>query len=339
MSALKLVMTTTGLGRFTSAQAGDDIDLTIARVGLTDAEFVAAPSLTALPGEFRRLSTVSGSVEAQNIVHMTVTDDAEITYSVRGFGLFLTDGTLFAAYSQTTRIAEKSIGSMLALAIDIAFPAAGVDQITFGSTNFLNPPASTERKGVVELATLEEANASDPVRVTTGAIVKAMIADALAAVGQALDGIMSRTVYGSGLVKGGGDLTANRTFTVDGATAADVRSGTRTDVAVTPAALRGAGTATFTENGRRVSPDGFVEIWGVSPARATEGPFSLQFDPPFPNACFGIATMTRNVNQTVEGLTSIQEVGLSPSRADLFAQNHTNNLTEVGGFRWRAWGY
>ncbi|MCP8893001.1 phage tail protein [Sphingomonas faeni] len=99
MSALKLVMTTAGLGRFTAAQAGDDIDLTIARVGLTDTAFVAAPSLTALPGEFRRLSTVSGSVEAENVVHMTVTDDAAISYTVRGFGLFLTDGTLFAAYS------------------------------------------------------------------------------------------------------------------------------------------------------------------------------------------------------------------------------------------------
>ncbi|MCP8893000.1 gp53-like domain-containing protein [Sphingomonas faeni] len=232
---------------------------------------------------------------------------------------------------------------MLALAIDIAFPVAGVDEITFGSTNFLNPPASTEKKGVVELATLAEASAGDTVRATTGAVVLAMIAaaiaDALAAIGQTLDGIMSRTVYGSGLVKGGGDLTANRTFTVDAATAADVRAGTRTDMAVTPAALRDAGTVTFAENGWRVSSDGFVEIWGVSPARATEGPFSLQFDPPFPNACFGIVTMTRNLNQTVEGLTSIQEVGLFPDHADLFAQNHTNNLSEIGGFRWRAWGY
>ena len=265
MSALKLIMTTAGLGRFTAAQAGDDIDLTIARVGLTASAFVAAPSLTALPGEFRRLSTVSGSVEAQNIVHMTVTDDEAISYTVLGFGLFLTDGTLFAAYSQPTTIAEKSSGSMLALAIDIAFPAAGVDQITFGSTDFLNPPASTDRKGVVELATLAEANAGDTFRVTTGAVVKAMIADAVAAIAQALSGITSRTLYGSGLVKGGGDLTANRTFTVDAATAADIRAGARGDMAVTPAALRAAGTASFVENGRRVSPDGYVEIWGVSP--------------------------------------------------------------------------
>lgn len=110
MTALKLTITTAGLVRFTAAQAGDDIDLTIARVGLTAANFIVAPTLTALPGEFKRLATVSGSVEAQNIVHMTVTDDDAATYTVRGFGLFLADGTLFAAYSQATPIAEKSTG-------------------------------------------------------------------------------------------------------------------------------------------------------------------------------------------------------------------------------------
>ena len=159
MNALKLVMTTAGLGRFTAAQANDDIDLTIATVGLTAAEFVAAPTLTALPSEFRRLTTVAGSVEAQNIVHITVTDDEPVTYTVTGFGLYLADGTLFAAYSQPGPIAEKSVGSLLALAIDVAFPAAGVDQLTFGSTNFLNPPATTARRGVVRLATSAQVDA------------------------------------------------------------------------------------------------------------------------------------------------------------------------------------
>jgi microcystin-dependent protein len=177
MTALKLVMTTAGLGRFTAAQASDDIDLTIARVALSATGFVAAPTLTALPGEFRRLATVSGSVEAQNIVHLTVTDDEAVTYQVRGFGLFLADGTLFAAYSQATPIAEKSLGSMLALAIDIAFPVAGVEQISFGNTDFLNPPATEGGKGVVELATVAEGLAgTDPVRVPPVLVAQAMMA-------------------------------------------------------------------------------------------------------------------------------------------------------------------
>lgn len=177
MIPLKLVMTTAGLGRFTAAQADNGVDLTVTMVGFSNADFVAAPTLTALPGEFRRINTVSGESVGDNVVHMTVQDEAEVTYTVRGFGLWLGDGTLFATYSQPTPIAEKSTASMLALAIDIVFPEAGVERIIFGDTNFLNPPATTERKGVVELATLAEAKAGDPMRATTGAVVKAMIAD------------------------------------------------------------------------------------------------------------------------------------------------------------------
>lgn len=168
MIPLKLVMTTAGLGRFTAAQSDNGVDLTVTQVGLTAAEFVAAPSLTALPGEFRRVATVAGEAVGENIVHMTVQDDAAVSYTVRGFGLFLGDGTLFATYSQSAVIAEKSTGSMLALVLDIVFPQAGVENITFGDTNFLNPPATAERKGVVELATLAEGEAGDVARVTTG---------------------------------------------------------------------------------------------------------------------------------------------------------------------------
>ncbi|MDB5683167.1 MAG: hypothetical protein JWM75_865, partial [Sphingomonas bacterium] len=46
-----LIVTTAGLNKFTSAQAGADIDLTVAEVGVTAADFVVAPTLTALPGE------------------------------------------------------------------------------------------------------------------------------------------------------------------------------------------------------------------------------------------------------------------------------------------------
>jgi microcystin-dependent protein len=179
MIPLKLVMTTAGLGRFTAAQTDNGVDLTVTEVGFSAANFVAAPTLTALPGEFRRVSTVSGETAGPNLVHMTVQDDTPDTYTVRGFGLFLGDGTLFATYSQPQVIAEKSSNAMLALVIDIAFPDAGVENITFGSTDFLNPPATAERKGVVELATLAEAKAGDPDRVTTGEIVKAMLTDAL----------------------------------------------------------------------------------------------------------------------------------------------------------------
>lgn len=269
MSALNLVMTTAGLGRFTAAQAADDIDLTIAQVGVTNTVFDTAPTLTALPGEMKRIATIAGEAVGGNVVHMIVRDDGPDTYTIRGFGLFLADGTLFAVYGQPTPIVEKSASSTLLFALDIAFPAGNVDLLTFGDTNFLNPPATSTTKGVVELATLAEANAGDEMRVTTGAIVKAMIADALAAVGEALAGISRRTIYGSGLVKGGGDLTANRKLTVDAASGADVRAGAAGDMAVTPASLRVAGGIFVMQQslvpnaGYRVWSDGLKECWGM----------------------------------------------------------------------------
>lgn len=349
MTALKLTITTAGLVRFTAAQAGDDIDLTISRVGLSAANFIAAPTLTALPGEFKRLATVSGSVEAQNIVHMTVTDDDAATYTVRGFGLFLADGTLFAAYSQATPIAEKSTGSMLALAIDIAFPVAGVENITFGSTDFLNPPGTEARKGVVELATLAEANAGDAIRVTTGAVVRAMIATAIDtvtrsltaaidAVSQALDGLASHTIYGSGLVKGGGDLTASRTLTVDAASGAEVRDGRRGDVAVTPAGLAALAGSIATTGEFQISPGVYCKI-GYLPGPHSEGAVPINFVTPFPNACLIAVPIVRNAAGDIRCDSYGQERDLTRTTFTAFIQKQAADSVSVDAIRWIAIGW
>jgi len=159
--ALNLVITTAGLQSFTAAQADDDIDLTISTVGLTAQSFVVAPTLTALPGEFRRIDTISGEPVGDDIVHLMIRDQAEIAYSAKGFGLYLADGTLFAVYGQDTTIFEKSPLATLLVAVDVAFPTADIDQLTFGDTNFLNPPATTGTMGVVQLATEADADAGE----------------------------------------------------------------------------------------------------------------------------------------------------------------------------------
>jgi hypothetical protein len=180
VNALALLLTTAGLERFTAAQVDDDIDLTISSVGLTNSTFVMAPSLTALPGQFRAVNTISGDQVGSNIVHLMIRDEAEITYTVRGFGLYLDDGTLFAVYGQEQPIFEKAVGSTMLIALDIAFPTGNVDALTFGDTNFLNPPATTERQGVVELSTAAEAVAGvDAFRAVTPAALRAAIRAAI----------------------------------------------------------------------------------------------------------------------------------------------------------------
>jgi microcystin-dependent protein len=156
MTKLTLTITRLGLERFTAAQLDDELDLSIATVGLTDADFVSAPTLEALPGEFKRLATISGEQVGDNIVHMTIRDESADSYFARGFGLFLADGTLFATYGQSDRLFEKSARATFLAAIDIAFPTGDVSELTFGNTDFLNPPGTTLRKGVVRFATEDE---------------------------------------------------------------------------------------------------------------------------------------------------------------------------------------
>jgi hypothetical protein len=231
MSKLVLVITQAGQARIAAAQLGDAIDLQVARVGLSDRAFIAAPTLTALPGEFRSVETVSGAVVGDSVVHMIVRDAEPLAYTVRGFGLFLADGTLLAAYCHDAPLFEKSTASEMHLALDIAFPVGQVAALTFGDTNFLNPPATTETKGVAELATQAEVDAgTDAARIVT----PRTLAQRLSAL---TSSIFGRRIDTAGLVTGGGDLTANRTFTVAAASAAEADAATLTTKALTPASL------------------------------------------------------------------------------------------------------
>ena len=364
MTSLALMITRAGQVRFTAAQLDAEINLGIAQIGLTDASFVSAPTLEALPGEFKRIGSISGEQVGDNIVHMTIRDDSADGYTARGFGLFLADGTLFATYAQADRLFEKSPRATFLAAIDIAFPTGDVSELRFGNTDFLNPPATTAVKGVVELATQAEADAgTDTRRVAPVSVMKASIALAIApvtaaiaalstsvdqrfaalatAIGQAIDGLALRTLYGSGLVTGGGRNDTNRILTVTAASGADVRAGDASNLAVTPLALANARMLYVVDSraGYRALSDGTIEQWGIADyGRPSEGAFTLVFPTPFPNECTGIFTMTRNLNQTDLGLTSVQEIALSADHATLFAQNHNSALSESGGFRWRAWG-
>ncbi|MCG7349289.1 gp53-like domain-containing protein [Sphingomonas sp. ACRSK] len=254
MSKLVLVITQAGQARFAAAQLGDTIDLQVARVGLTDRAFVAAPTLTGLPGEFRSVETVSGAVVGDNIVHMIVRDAEPLAYTVRGFGLFLADGTLLAAYCHDAPLFEKSTASEMHLALDIAFPVGQVAALTFGDTNFLNPPATTEIKGVAELATQAEVDAgTDAARIVT----PRTLAQRLSAL---TTSIFGRKVATAGLATGGGDLSADRTITVTAASAAEADAGALATKALTPASLVNvlASIAARVPLTRRINTSGLV---------------------------------------------------------------------------------
>lgn len=184
---LDLVITHAGRAALIDAGGGGTAAVVIAEVGLTNGVFVAAPTLTALPGEFKRIDTIAGQAADADTLHLMVRDSSADTYTARGFALYLDDGTLFAVYGQADPFLGKYSASHFLTAIDLKFAAGEAALIAFGDANFLNPPATEAEKGVAYLASIAEALA--------GAVADKIITPAaLAAV---LENYVSSTLLGA----------------------------------------------------------------------------------------------------------------------------------------------
>ncbi len=174
-----LTLTTAGLDALVDAQNGETDPIRVTEVGFTNQQVTIAPTLTALPGEIKRIDTISGTAVSETIIHMTAQDASEDGYSLRAFGLYLDDGTLFAVYGQATPIATKTPMVQLQIAFDIAFQDGIAGDIEFGDATFLFPPATETIKGVAEIATQQEVTeGTDDQRIVT----PLKLASALAAV-------------------------------------------------------------------------------------------------------------------------------------------------------------
>jgi hypothetical protein len=174
--ALTAIVTNAGRAALVNAANTGTAPVTIAQVGLTATAVVPGVGVTALPGEYKRVATISGDVVADDTIHLIVRDESADLFTVRSFALYLADGTLFAIYGQADVILEKSAQAIMLLAIDVQFADVAAAMLAFGDTNFLNPPATTERQGVVELTTIAEAQAGiDALRALTPVAAKAAI--------------------------------------------------------------------------------------------------------------------------------------------------------------------
>ena len=167
---MSIVLTITDAGRAALVNAARDGTnaVRLASVGVSSTAISASPAATTLPGEVKRIATISGGTSAADVIHLIVRDESADSYTVRSFALYLANGTLFAIYGQAAPIIEKSGAALLLLAIDATLVDVSAAQITFGNANFLNPGATTETAGVVELATEAEAAAlTDGLRALT----------------------------------------------------------------------------------------------------------------------------------------------------------------------------
>ncbi|MCC2602538.1 gp53-like domain-containing protein [Sphingopyxis yananensis] len=158
MADLNLVITDAGRAALVNAAHNGTLPVIISHCGVSASAVVPVPTAATLPEEIKRLATLSGGVVAENTIHVTIRDESSDIYTLRSLALYLGDGTLFAIHGQPAPIMEKSAGAMLLMALDAQFVDVDATHLSFGDSNFLNPPATETVQGVIEIATQPEAN-------------------------------------------------------------------------------------------------------------------------------------------------------------------------------------
>lgn len=175
---MRMKITNAGRAKLVNGTNTGTNTVLISQIGLTSTGFTPTAAMTQLPGEFKRMTSFGGESVAADTIHVTLQDSGTDKYPLRGFGLYLADGTLFAVYGQAEAIMEKASISTLLLSADVVFADIDTAQIKFGSTQFLNPPATESVAGVVELADGPETIAgADGVRAVTARGLRAALDD------------------------------------------------------------------------------------------------------------------------------------------------------------------
>ncbi|MBB5864814.1 hypothetical protein [Xanthomonas sp. 3058] len=178
MPGLKLQVTNAGRAALVNPPNTGTNELLVSYAGIANAPFAVSASLTELPNEIKRIDGdgIGGTVTANDTIHVSIRDDSTAVYECYGFGFYLSDGTLFAVYSQPTLLLGKSAAAMMLLAVDAIFADIDVQQITFGATNFIVPAATTATPGIVELADESEGKAgTDKLRAITSWLLKKVL--------------------------------------------------------------------------------------------------------------------------------------------------------------------
>lgn len=266
---MNIVLTNAGLQKIINAEQTGTAPVVISQIAFGSGQYTPNASQIALQNEIKRLSVISGGTDNDHAIHVAAQDSSSDAYSVYEFGLFLSDGTLFAVYSQTgTPILQKSISSVAQFECGIILQGVNVESISFGDVSFSYPYASETNAGIAEIATAAEAQAgTDNTRAITPASLQAVTATEsrngiveLATTAEAQGGTESSHVLTPAALQTG-TATQTRKGIVELATNAEAQTGTDAERVLTPAALQ-AVTATI---GRK----GVVQL--ASNAEATTG--------------------------------------------------------------------
>ena len=105
MTALAITITPEGIAAAVNAANTGTGPLVITQVAL-----LSAPST-----EIKRITTLGGDAIADNIIHVTITDETADTYALTGLRLITDGGIIFATYHQPSPILEKGAEQLVLL--------------------------------------------------------------------------------------------------------------------------------------------------------------------------------------------------------------------------------
>lgn len=357
-----LVLTLTDAGFAALRAAAGTNAIVVSQLGLSARAVAMAPTLTALPDEHRRIATVSGAAVDDHTIHLTARDDSDATYVVRSLGLYLADGTLFAAYSQADPIFEKARVATYLQAIDLRLQPGEAALIQFGDSNFLYPPATRTTRGVAEIATEAEVDtgADDTRIVTPFALARRLAALLVGATREETDAgtradryvtpwslrplldrvatLFARRINTGGLALGGQSLSTDMTITVPIASPAQLIAATAGNAAVTPATFGGLGNV-IGPAGSYMLPGGLIVKWGGHRGRATsEVTVGVPFAEAFPSQCFRVL-LTPFVNGPTASDDYFCQLAGNPSGQGFTVQYQSDDANGgIDGFDWLAIG-
>jgi hypothetical protein len=157
--ALNMRITAAGRAALLNNQSTGTDATVIAEIGLTETAFDPAAA-TALPGEFKRITTFGGEVVDAETIHVNIVDQSIDSYALRGIAAYLDDGTLFAIGGDEDHeivIIEKASAAQMMLSLDVRLAELTTATIEFSGGGFTNPPASETVLGVTRRSTNTQA--------------------------------------------------------------------------------------------------------------------------------------------------------------------------------------
>lgn len=152
--ALQITITDAGRAEIINAQNTGTAPVTLTEIGFGTGQYSPTKTQTTLQSEVKRVSSIGGQAVTADTIHVTAKDEGADAYNVGEFGLYSGSGTLIAVYSQPAEagwVLQKAGASTLLLAVDIILESLDATSLTFGDVIFINPPATTEAPGVVQL--------------------------------------------------------------------------------------------------------------------------------------------------------------------------------------------